>query len=396
MNFTFSRRVLTILGVLAASLTGTYSVVLADCTLSGGGTATCTSTDSNGFNQASTDNLTVTVDAGATVDASLASGQGISVGDNSTITNSGSVASDYGVGVQLGDNGTVTNNGTITSSDDNALALNNDATVTNLGTITSTYADGVNAVNNGTVTNFGTITSTDADGVFLQDDASVTNYGTIDATGFGNGVTINNGTVTNYGTIDANSNSHRAGVEVDSAGTSTLENFGTITGGQAVEDLDPNSSLTVNNSGTLTATSPAGIAVDLGPGNDTFEARPNSVVNGTIDGGSGFDTFIFSLFFDSQSDADAATATLATLDPAADSGFGHTWLNFSAFVANFGAPAGSSSLNCGTNPYAPFAGPGGYERPFIAVCSSFTGDSNEVTYDGMYYGDVLALLESNS
>jgi len=207
-------------------------------------------------------------------------------------------------------------------------------------------------VNNGTITGNGV--TGDGDGVDVDGPANITNTGTIlsknsvSATdvGLSEGITIGGGTVTNSGTIQgsvASGNTNAVGRGISFLGNDSTSIPGTRepiyananvinqAGGTIIGDTDsaiivegPASGFNVNidnqagalikgglanvagyainaaiktgadndtitNAGTIDGSS-AGKAIDLGAASDLLNLRTGSVVLGSMDGGSGFDT----------------------------------------------------------------------------------------------------------
>ncbi len=207
-------------------------------------------------------------------------------------------------------------------------------------------------VNNGTITGNGA--TGDGDGIDVDGPANITNTGTVlsknsvSATdvGLSEGITIGGGTVTNSGTIQgsvASGNTNAVGRGISFLGNDSTAIPGTReaiyananvinqAGGSIIGDTDsaiivegPASGFNVNidnqagalikgglstvagyainaaiktgadndtitNAGTIDGSS-TGKAIDLGAGSDLLNLRTGSVVLGSMDGGSGFDT----------------------------------------------------------------------------------------------------------
>ncbi|MEH2490517.1 autotransporter outer membrane beta-barrel domain-containing protein [Bradyrhizobium sp. AZCC 2230] len=180
-------------------------------------------------------------------------GMGISVvGDDAKATNGGKITSgDGGVGISVqGDRGTISQNGTI------SVGVGGGAV-------------GYSGLS-GTVTNGGRITGADfAEGIFVSGDSNaVTNNGTITVGASGIGIDVFTLSTTNQ-----------------------IVNTGTITVGSGGVGISVNGGANVFNSGTINASAPGAIAIDLcGCGSNVLTLGPGSVINGQVFA-SGTDTF---------------------------------------------------------------------------------------------------------
>ncbi|MBT9368562.1 autotransporter domain-containing protein [Rhizobium sp. CSW-27] len=252
-------------GTIEASATDAVRLGGGTISLTNSGTIQSTSSGSRAikFDTAATlenlVSLTITNQSGGTI---TALGDGIKIAGNSTSTSAAVISIDNagtlsstgdGQAVDLGDLVstnlaiTITNRatGVISASDNDAIKAGMNTTVENYGQITANYTstsaddqnyDGVKFDGaSGTVNNYagasisGSYHGVKASG--LSDDITVNNWGTIEGRN-GSGVNSNGtGTVTNYGTItgqydDAASFGDGDGIDIDHIGTIT--NYGTI------------------------------------------------------------------------------------------------------------------------------------------------------------------------
>jgi autotransporter-associated beta strand protein len=251
------------------------------------------------------DNSTVTNAGTITGVGTTGSGYGISTGKNSTIVNTGSVTGNgflSGYGISTGSGSTITNEtgATITASGGNAAAginMNTASTAVNNGTITVNSGNAGGTVNSGitgtnaTVTNNGSIAVNGnlALGLNLISSGTAVNNGTISVTGStgvkgayidGSGTLSNSstGTITSSGT----------GVTFRSVGSGVglLDNFGTISGETGISATAGN--LIIRNYGTGAITGTGGTAISLDGDNNTVFIQEGSSINGAIEAsGSG-------------------------------------------------------------------------------------------------------------
>jgi hypothetical protein len=197
-----------------------------------GDVITCTGTDTNGVNQdalnaGNLDDITLTIEAGATVNNS----------DEDTLDT-----------ILLDDDAVIENNGRLTAQGDDpsAIAVDKDGEVIN--TATGTITSGKDAINSGgdvVVVNDGTITADD-EAVQSDGEVDLTNSGTI--TAGDKGITGTGARLINSGdfiTVDKT-------IDVDNADNVYVDNSGLIrsTGDEAVEAGDD---ATVINTGTIEA-----------------------------------------------------------------------------------------------------------------------------------------------
>lgn len=266
----------------------TSQPALADCILLGV-TVTCSGSSPAGFAAApGVNGLGVTVQSGATVGTGLSlndnntlgnfgtvsvgdsDGTAVNAGNNNWITNSGTIALGNGAGtaINVADHNTITNTGTISVGDAwAAIAFGNNTVVTNSGTITTRLAY---ALTGGslTLTNSGTITS--AGGVISNGSgSSIFNSGTITATlgGAAAGIIGDSGTITNTGTMIAQNGAIAAAVIQGSSGTIT--NSGKLeadAGYGAVIASSGATTATITNTGTVKVGNGYGLALLNGSG----------------------------------------------------------------------------------------------------------------------------------
>lgn len=191
--------------------------------------------------------------SGATTDQDAPDGYGTGAQNNLTITvQSGATVTGTDNGFNLNTGNTINNSGTVSGGLNGVLATNagTSITITNFGTIQGTGAGstGISA-DTLTLTNHGTV-SGDDNGVFTNGTAAITNYGTI--TGGSRGLDIATANVVNYGTIRATGN---LGVGI-SMTTGTVDNAGTIsssgTTGRGISISGTGAQ--INNSGTISVT----------------------------------------------------------------------------------------------------------------------------------------------
>ena len=158
----------------------------------------------------------------------------------------------------------------------------------------------------GVISGTGDATTLDGDGVDVDYIVNLTNSGTIiakDSFGSADGLAIGGGVVTNTGTITAsnsNTNGQAYGILVDdSDGGNAFEairitNSGTIEGtganGVGIRIVSDRENCIFMEGGTITGGS--GQAVVMGSGDDVF-SYSGGTVNGSVDGGTGFNTMVF-------------------------------------------------------------------------------------------------------
>ena len=197
-----------------------------------GDTVVCTDT-SSGIQDSSLDDVTITVEDGATVDGGGA--RGFELNDGATITNNGTITSSGNRGIQAEDDARITNNGVISAPSNRGIHVDDDAYILNNGTITSGGDHAIQGDNNARVINgsTGVITSTSDDGINVDNDSYVENNGTIN--GADDGIQVGDddtdphtATVINNGIINADDD----GINTAADGTvATVVNNGTITSG---------------------------------------------------------------------------------------------------------------------------------------------------------------------
>ncbi|QPM89662.1 hypothetical protein [Pseudooceanicola algae] len=234
----------------------------------------------------------------------------ILVDDEAQITNNGTITSTDDRGID-GDEGiTVVNHGTITAWDDDGININEDATVTNYGTINA-GSQSINVADNSVVTNYGVLNSLGEgiegdgdsvtvlnegeiysidDAINVGENAMVTNNGLLEVSGDQDGIDIDSGTIINNGTIRALGSEDGVDYDPSTVASSTLTNYGEITGNMGVNVDSANTmGQTVINYGTITGT--GGTAIYLGDGDDTLSLQGGSI-SGDVDLGDGSDTLI--------------------------------------------------------------------------------------------------------
>lgn len=258
-----------------------------------------------------------------------ADADGIRPGNNATVNNAGSIiAHDYqnntgadGVDFQNSTGGTVNNSGLI-SGGRHGINLGYDAasnstssfiTVINeaSGQIIGRNGSGYGSDAGGKVINYGLISGRiddragvpngDGDGVDIDYIGEITNYGIIEgigAKGVGSdgltntaqGIAIGGGMIDNK--AGAIIRSTGDGILVDNSsqgpafGVININNAGTISGDRYGIYINSTLDNVITNSGTITGGN--GQAIVFGSGNDTLNIRTGSVINGTVDGGGGY------------------------------------------------------------------------------------------------------------
>jgi len=274
-------------------------------------------------------NHTIVIDAGASLNPTGTDVVQVnvfnSVNTTYTITNNGVLISDGGpanYGISTADIAVlatpsivVLNNGSVSGA--GAIRANNQLTLTNTGTLTGT--SGVDAAvfakNGGSVTNSNTITGvpygirTEAGNLVVNNNGTGSIQGTA---GIGIGVsTLGSLTLTNGQNLSGSTALVHGGFEGINAGANssiTNNQFASITGGANGVTVAGGS--TVTNFGTITGTSGFGILGDAGAqtvdnylliyggaggisllgGNDIVNLHDGSVVNASVNGGTGINT----------------------------------------------------------------------------------------------------------
>ncbi len=199
-----------------------------------GDTVNCIGTDTAGVVNNAADNVTVTIESGATVTASPYT---IDLNDNNRITNYGTItAADGNLGINVQDSNTIINIGRITVGDSSAYAIQaiSDNTIVNRGTITvgnSSY--GIYTTDRNTISNLNTLTIGNSSyGIVAQDgylsatvNATITNSGTLTGGSSSTAIyALSNYNIVNSGTIELGDNG--IGIRVDDA--ITVTNSGSI------------------------------------------------------------------------------------------------------------------------------------------------------------------------
>lgn len=198
----------------------------------------------------------------------------------------------------------ISNNGRIEGRGGSGLNWDWDAALQQNDKYVVTVVNGKDGVISGT----GDAASLDGDGVDVDYIVNLTNSGTIiakDSFGSADGLAIGGGIVTNTGTIRAsNSNTNREAYGIlvdDSDGGNAFEairitNSGTIEGtganGVGIRIVSGKENYISMEGGSIAGGS--GQAVIMGSGDDVF-SYSGGTVNGSVDGGAGFNTMIFQL-----------------------------------------------------------------------------------------------------
>ncbi|MBV8840957.1 MAG: autotransporter domain-containing protein [Alphaproteobacteria bacterium] len=266
-----------------------------------GATVTCTGADTTGVGNGTQNNVTVTVQPGATITLGNNS-RPINLNDNSNVTNNGSVTvGSQATAITAGNNGTLTNAGVLSGSvNAKGFEVQNGNTVTNAagGAINLGVGIGISAQDGNTVVNNGAITTgANSLGIIAANANTVTNNGTIklgpaDATPGGSdaqGVTVtgSGNTVVNNGAITVgDAVTHRVAGIIDTGGANTITNNGTITVGAAIINVAAAATgvelaggTTFINNGTITVGAGA-IGIYIGPNPGTTVVNNGSVVAG--------------------------------------------------------------------------------------------------------------------
>ena len=213
--------------------------------------------DLNGFGTGIETDVTVQVLSGASV---TGTNTGISLGDNATIDNAGTITSGFGTGIIVFQNSHVNNSGDIKA-----------------GTLLGGSGVGIAALENSKVTNSGTISS-GRTGISIGANVSVTNSGIIsgDSTAID---AFDNTRITNSGILASDSTG------IDAGDNTSVANSGTITGSRFGIFADADN-LSVTNSGSIVSDGKGALGSGLGIGiaANTITSLTNS---GIIIGGNG-------------------------------------------------------------------------------------------------------------
>jgi hypothetical protein len=262
---------------------------------------------------------------------------GIKFGDNTTGTVhnfddlGGSISADrHGITAGLGANITVfngdaTHGGVITGRNGSGVGSDGSGTVINYGIITGGFTPGsdVNGHTPGVANGGGPdgIDDGDGDGVDIDFLATIENFGTIQGIGSaGNGsdglpntsegIAVGGGTITNHAGAFIKSVDNAILVDNSSQGNAPfvthVTNDGMITGTagygiRIISALDD----TIDNAGTIAGGN--GIAIQFGSGNNTLKIRNGSVITGISTGGAGTDTLDYSAYTASGVNVNLAT-----------------------------------------------------------------------------------------
>jgi hypothetical protein len=215
-------------------------------------------------------------------------------GPDGIVTNYGLVSAVYR-GVRFRGTGSLDNAGTIASSGRYGVELDGAVGVTNTGLISGSN-NGLIFQLNGSLNNTGQIVGSNA--LALRGTGSIGNSGTIDAT-YGTGIVLGSGIISNAsaGLIEAtgasNPGTYYAAISI-TTGAVTIVNAGTISSGVGiVVDTAASASQTVIDTGTIAGT--GGTAIAFGSGNDLLRFDPSAkvAIQGTVDGGGGTNTLLF-------------------------------------------------------------------------------------------------------
>ena len=239
----------------------------------------------------------ITNDNGAVILTTGNSGRGISITNNSTVTNSGSITTQgttsYGIAASgNGNNITNSSSGSISTTNTTSYGIYLDGSnnlVTNAGSI-STQVYGIYAKGDvNQISNSGTITTTSgssAHGIYVSAGSSSTassisystvdNSGTISSNAHGIYVKDNYTQVTNSGSITPTSGSSTYGIRID-GDNSTVTNSGSVTATNYAI-YNAGSGTVINNLGTISG----GINLD----NGTLNILGGSI-SGIVDASSG-------------------------------------------------------------------------------------------------------------
>lgn len=199
-----------------------------------------------------------------------------------TNTSTGKISGGSGYGIQIA-GGSITNAGTITATEYGVKAISSAAGITNSGLILATggkflntnqgnsftaYAAGINLLYGGTITNLQGGSIIGNNGADLSGGGLLNNQGFIAGTAFASAIFVGQGgTIINAGSIQAQ---HAAGIYAYS-GTLTVNNTGKITADYGITLRD---GATITNAGTI-------IAADQGVGQNTSFATTiaNNIIN---------------------------------------------------------------------------------------------------------------------
>jgi len=246
------------------------------------GTGTLVNAQILGFQSTQFSGSSTTIDSNSTVtNAAIVGGSSVTnsgtitgtlmVAGGSTIANPGMV----NITAPSTNSGSVTNSGTITTA--GAGTFTNGGSFTNSGMV---LGDTTGVTGGGVIVNSGTIIGTSGTGVALTSGGLLTNQAGGYIKGGQYGVQVIGGTVSNAGTI---LDDLTAGASLGSGATLSNVASGTIGGATGVVFTGTGASLT--NNGTITGT--GGVAVQFDAGANSLTLGTGSVLNGSIDGGTG-------------------------------------------------------------------------------------------------------------
>lgn len=271
------------------------STAFAACTptpANSGDTVTCSGTDTDGVGSGVENQVTVTVNPGATIAPAVAS-FGINLNNLNSIINNGTLTGDGGIGVTdqntivnnatinggsvgiaAGNGNIITNNGAL-SGGSTALGAQDFNTITNNGTISSNSGAGLSLGSNNAITNNGSVSGSIVGlamfdyntvvnngiigtiggsqfGLIAQDHNNITNNGTINGSQFGLFAQDRN-SIINNGLIGAGD----GGAALVLAGRATVINNGTIEAGAlgaSIATFPPGGAVHITNNGRLDGT----------------------------------------------------------------------------------------------------------------------------------------------
>lgn len=289
-------------GIISVSGTSSFAVAVGeDATITNDGIIETLGDDAfaldalSGATIANTGEIT-TAGAGSTA---------ISVFDDANITNDGLIATtgENSLGIFAGFDTTIAGSGMVSTEGDNAIAIAvEDGSTVSLGTGSTVSTSGQDAAaivvfGTGEVTNMGSITTEaiGSQGVTFFNDGSLTNTGSISVGETLAVDVLGAADIENSGLID----SLDIAINLGGSGTVTNSAGATIGGSVGIDaSLGANDEVqTVANFGTIEGrtTNPQTGRIDavlLGGGNDAFEQWTGASVVGSVDMGSGDDTFI--------------------------------------------------------------------------------------------------------
>ena len=286
-------------------------------------------------------------------------------GDNTTITNDGSIVGDHaGITQQQGTglaviNGTGGNTDAVISGYDVGVAISRSGRIVNNGTITATGTPGgffdlnfgvaayggFTTVTNGSATNAAATITGNMGAAFLNGSGRITNFGTIGGAIIGALFLTHPGIINNSSTGVITTGTSGAGIFLAAGGV--VRNSGLITAGYGIVGgvfLGPTTapaSITVVNTGTIIGS--AGVAVVLMDAPNQVEMSSRAVFVGAVLGGSDIDTLLLR--------AGGPLGTLTDLNTGQFQDFDNLSLAAGArwrLAGNSALPDGATIANAGT------------------------------------------------